>query len=227
VPVIAGAVLLFIGASLLFLRLGQEFTPTLDEKNIVMEVKRIPSTSLSQSQSMQLANETMAGRFPQVAFVFSRTGTPDLAADPMPPNASDTYIMLKPQHEWPDPDLSKDELIRQVLLPHLVSRIKIFEIGVKLLDAHDIGKRRASRLAQLLRVAEHMVHLRLHARAEQRLRRIDARGKRYSPPEISAMILRVHHHRQSLLAKVRHAHQPNRLRPRRVALPARPARPPG
>ena len=63
VPVIAGAVLLFAGASLLFLRLGQEFTPTLDEKNIVMEVKRIPSTSLSQSQSMQLANETMAEPF--------------------------------------------------------------------------------------------------------------------------------------------------------------------
>jgi cobalt-zinc-cadmium resistance protein CzcA len=113
-PVIAGAVLLFAGASLLFLRLGQEFTPTLDEKNIVMEVKRIPSTSLSQSQSMQLANETIAGRFPQVAFVFSRTGTPDLAADPMPPSASDTYIILKPRDQWPDPELSKEDLIHEL-----------------------------------------------------------------------------------------------------------------
>jgi len=113
-PVIAVATLMFAGAVLLFTSLGQEFTPTLDEKNIVMEVKRIPSTSLSQSQSMQLANEDMLGRFPQVAFVFSRTGTPDLAADPMPPSASDTYIILKPRDEWPDPDLSKDDLIRQI-----------------------------------------------------------------------------------------------------------------
>jgi cobalt-zinc-cadmium resistance protein CzcA len=113
-PGIAGAVLLFAGATLLFTRLGQEFTPTLDEKNIVMEVKRIPSTSLSQSQSMQLANENMASRFPQVAFVFSRTGTPDLAADPMPPSASDTYIILKPRDQWPDPDLSKEDLIREL-----------------------------------------------------------------------------------------------------------------
>ena len=112
-PVIAGAVLLFAGAALLFTRLGQEFTPTLDEKNIVMEVKRIPSTSLSQSQAMQLANENMAGRFPQVAFVFSRTGTPDLAADPMPPSASDTYIIFKPRDAWPDPDLSKEDLIHE------------------------------------------------------------------------------------------------------------------
>ena len=113
-PVIAGAMLLFAGAVLLFARLGQEFTPTLDEKNIVMEVKRIPSTSLSQSQSMQFANEKMGGRFPQVAFVFSRTGTPDLAADPMPPSASDTYIILKPRKQWPDPDLSKEDLISQL-----------------------------------------------------------------------------------------------------------------
>ena len=113
-PVIAGAVLLFAAAGLLFTRLGQEFTPILDEKNIVMEVKRIASTSLSQSQSMQFVNENVAGRFPQVAFVFSRTGTPDLAADPMPPSASDTYIILKPRHEWPDPELSKEDLIREL-----------------------------------------------------------------------------------------------------------------
>jgi heavy metal efflux system protein len=113
VPVIAISIVLFAGAILLFARLGQEFIPTLDEKNVVMEVKRIPSTSLSQSQSMQLANENMLSRFPQVAFVFSRTGTPDLATDPMPPSASDTYIIMKPRDEWPDPTMPKDELIRQ------------------------------------------------------------------------------------------------------------------
>jgi heavy metal efflux system protein len=112
--VTAVALLLVIGAGILFVRLGQEFTPTLDEKNIVMEVKRIASTSLSQSQVMQLANERMASRFPQVAFVFSRTGTPDLAADPMPPSASDTYIILKPRHQWPDPDLPKEDLVGQL-----------------------------------------------------------------------------------------------------------------
>jgi cobalt-zinc-cadmium resistance protein CzcA len=113
-PVIAGALALSAGAAWLFTYLGQEFTPILDEKNIVMEVKRIPSTSLSQSQAMQFANELMASRFPQVAFVFSRTGTPDLAADPMPPSASDTYIILKPRHEWPDPDLPKEDLVKQL-----------------------------------------------------------------------------------------------------------------
>ncbi len=113
-PVMTIAALLFVGALVLFGRLGQEFTPTLDEKNIVMEVKRIPSTALAQSQAMQLLIEKQVSKFPEVAFVFSRTGTPDLAADPMPPNASDTYIIVNPQNEWPDPSLTKDDLIKRI-----------------------------------------------------------------------------------------------------------------
>ncbi len=112
--VTAGAVLLFGLCAALFTQIGQEFTPTLDERNIVLEIKRIPSTALSQSQSMQLAVEKAVRRVPEVAFVFSRTGTPDIAADPMPPNASDTYIILKPQADWPDPKLPKEELIQRI-----------------------------------------------------------------------------------------------------------------
>jgi heavy metal efflux system protein len=113
-PAIAIGVALFAGAVLLFTRLGQEFLPTLDEQNIVMEVKRIPSTSLPQSQAMQFINENMIKKFPQVAFVYSRGGTPDLAADPMPPSATDTYVILKPRAEWPDPQLPKDDLTREI-----------------------------------------------------------------------------------------------------------------
>jgi cobalt-zinc-cadmium resistance protein CzcA len=114
VPILATALVLTVSAAWLFMRLGQEFVPILDEKNIVMEVKRIPSASLMQSQAMQFANESLISKFPQVAFVFSRSGTPDLAADPMPLSATDTYIMLKPRSDWPDPDLAKDDLIRQI-----------------------------------------------------------------------------------------------------------------
>ncbi len=113
-PVMVVAALMFVGAVLLFGRLGQEFTPTLDEKNIVMEVKRVPSTALAQSQRMQLLIERQISKFPEVAFVFSRTGTPDLAADPMPPSSSDTYIIVRPQNEWPDPGITKDDLIKRI-----------------------------------------------------------------------------------------------------------------
>ncbi|KQP15525.1 CusA/CzcA family heavy metal efflux RND transporter [Methylobacterium sp. Leaf93] len=108
---VAGAVVLLGIAGVLATRLGQEFTPTLDEKNIVMEARRIPSTSITQSQTMQLGVEDAMSKFPEVAFVYSRCGTPDIAADPMPPNACDAYLILKPQAEWPDPTEMKVSLI--------------------------------------------------------------------------------------------------------------------
>ena len=112
--VITGAGLLFVLALVVFSRMGQEFIPSLDEKNIAMHALRIPSTGLTQSQGMQLAVERAVSAFPQVAFVFSKTGTAELASDPMPANASDTFIILKPAQDWPDPELPKAELIQQI-----------------------------------------------------------------------------------------------------------------
>ena len=92
------AVALFAGvARCCSARLGQEFVPTLDEKNIAMHAMRIPSTALTQSQEMQLDVERTVSALPEVAFVFSKTGTAEIATDPMPPNVSDTFIILKPR----------------------------------------------------------------------------------------------------------------------------------
>ena len=98
--VVAGAVVAFLGSLALFTRLGQEFIPTLDEKDIAMHAMRIPSTSLSQSQAMQHDVEKAISTFPEVAFVYSKTGTAELASDPMPPNVSDTFIILKDKANW-------------------------------------------------------------------------------------------------------------------------------
>ena len=113
-PAIAVALVLFAMALLLFNRLGQEFIPTLDEKNISMHAVRIPSTALTQAQSMQFAVEKAVSRFPQVAFVYSKTGTGEIATDPMPPNVSDTFLILKPVADWPDPHLPKEALIAEI-----------------------------------------------------------------------------------------------------------------
>jgi cobalt-zinc-cadmium resistance protein CzcA len=104
----------FVLALLLVSRLGQEFIPTLDEKNLAMQAGRIPSASLTQSQAMQIEVENAVRAAPEVAYVFSKTGTAEAATDPMPPNLTDTYIFLKPREKWPDPSLPKEELIRRL-----------------------------------------------------------------------------------------------------------------
>lgn len=101
-------------ACMLFFRLGQEFIPTLDERDIALHAVRIPSTSLTQSTAMQLEVENTVTSFPEVAFAFSKTGTAEIASDPMPSNVSDTFVMLKPINEWPDPSLTKLELISKI-----------------------------------------------------------------------------------------------------------------
>jgi len=98
--IVAGAVAAFSGASLLFLRLGQEFVPTLDEHDIAMHAVRIPSTGLTQSTAMENDVLRTIAALPEVEFAFAKTGTAELASDPMPPNVSDTFIILRPESAW-------------------------------------------------------------------------------------------------------------------------------
>ena len=112
--VVLAAVAVFAASLLLFGRLGQEFVPTLDEKDLLVQPARIPSTSLTQSTEMQLEVEKTIKAFPEVAFVYSKTGTAEMANDPMPPNLSDTFVILKPREQWPDPDEPKQELIERL-----------------------------------------------------------------------------------------------------------------
>ena len=111
---VAAAVLLFVLSLAMFSRLGQEFVPTLSELDFAVQAIRIPSTSLSQSTEMQLEIERALKELPEIETVFSKTGTAEVAADPMPPNISDTFVILKPRADWPDPSETKEDLRRRM-----------------------------------------------------------------------------------------------------------------
>ena len=102
-------------SGLLATRLGTEFIPSLNEGDFAIQALRIPGTSLSQSVQMQQQIErTLKAEFPEIERVFARTGTAEIASDPMPPNISDAYVMLKPQSAWPQPRRSHAELVAAV-----------------------------------------------------------------------------------------------------------------
>ena len=112
---LAAAAVAVVLCGLIATRMGSEFVPSLNEGDFAIQALRIPGTSLSQSVAMQQQLEaTLKAKFPEIDRVFSRTGTAEIASDPMPPNISDGYIMLKPVSEWPEPRKSRDELLAAI-----------------------------------------------------------------------------------------------------------------
>ena len=102
-------------AGLLATRLGSEFIPNLNEGDFAVQALRIPGTSLSQSVQMQQQLErTLKEKFPEIDRIFARTGTAEIASDPMPPNISDAYVMLKPVDQWPEPRRTRQEVLQGV-----------------------------------------------------------------------------------------------------------------
>lgn len=85
----------FLLVILLFSQLGSEFTPQLDEGDLVVNFSRNPKISLQESVREQLVIENMIKNEPEVEFVFSRLGTPESATDPMGVHLADTFIILK------------------------------------------------------------------------------------------------------------------------------------
>jgi heavy metal efflux system protein len=113
IVLISAVATLVIGA-VSFMSLGREFIPTLDEGDIAMQALRVPSASLEQSLAMQMALERAISAQPEVETMFSRTGTAEAAVDPMPPNISDSVIVLKDRKDWPDQGLEKEALIERI-----------------------------------------------------------------------------------------------------------------
>ncbi|MGQ0508759.1 MAG: efflux RND transporter permease subunit [Myxococcaceae bacterium] len=94
-----GVVLLALAIAV-FVRLGAEFVPQLDEGDLLVEARRLPGIALSESIATDHRLQSSALTVPEVAHVVSKTGAPDLATDPMGVEQTDVYLQLKPQNEW-------------------------------------------------------------------------------------------------------------------------------
>ncbi len=109
--VVGGAVVLVVTSLWLATRMGREFIPTLDEGDVAVEISRIPGTGLMQSIKLQQAIERAVDKVPEVATMFARIGTAEVATDPQAPGVADTVIMLKPRAQWPDPEKPKSAIV--------------------------------------------------------------------------------------------------------------------
>ncbi len=110
--VVVAASALVVGSLWMGSKLGSEFIPQLNEGDILVQAIRIPGTGVEQAVEMQKTLEAKLMQYEQVQTVFGRTGTGEVATDPMPPNITDTFVILKPREQWPDPSMTKAELVK-------------------------------------------------------------------------------------------------------------------
>lgn len=108
----AGVIIILSG--LLASKMGSEFMPNLNEGDIALHALRIPGTSLTQAIEMQKILEEKIKVLPEVERIFSKLGTAEIATDPMPPSVADTFIMLKPRDQWPEPKRTQESLVTAI-----------------------------------------------------------------------------------------------------------------
>jgi cobalt-zinc-cadmium resistance protein CzcA len=95
---LSGAVLL--GALALVPLVGTEFMPPLDEGAIAINVVRLPNASLEGSVKVAQVIERRLRRFSEVQTIVSKTGRAEISEDPMGPEQTDVFVMLKPHGRW-------------------------------------------------------------------------------------------------------------------------------
>lgn len=98
--VIGGAFALLAVSAFVFTQLGSEFVPQLDEGSLVIQPVRARTVDAEQTVRLVTAFEQKVLEVPEVLTVFSRSGTPEVATDPMPLSLTDSFIMLKPRDQW-------------------------------------------------------------------------------------------------------------------------------
>jgi cobalt-zinc-cadmium resistance protein CzcA len=130
-PLVFGlAVLTIVVSGAVASRMGSEFIPSLSEGDFALQAMRVPGTSLTQSVHMQQQLEkNLMAEVPEIERVFARTGTAEIASDPMPPNISDSYVMLKPKDQWPDPKKSREAIIADIQRASAIVPGSVYELS--------------------------------------------------------------------------------------------------
>src|SRR6266508_3392135 len=163
----AGAVLALALASVPYL--GTEFMPKLDEGSLLIETRRLPSTSLPQGMAIAKDVERTLMRFPEVRSIVTKMGRPELATETMGLYAGDVYVMFQPRRQWqarsPEALIEKmDSALKEIpgldynftapmamRLDEAISGVRT-ELGVKVFgDSLPILERKAAEIRDVIR----------------------------------------------------------------------------
>ena len=98
--VVAMSVLTVVTTIPVYLRLGHEFMPPLNEGVILYMPTTLPGISVTEAQRLMETQDRILKSFPEVVSVFGKAGRADTSTDPAPLSMMETTVVLKPQAQW-------------------------------------------------------------------------------------------------------------------------------
>ena len=98
--VIALSVLIVGSTVPVYLKLGHEFMPPLNEGVILYMPTTLPGISVTEAQRLLETQDRILKSFPEVVSVFGKAGRADTSTDPAPFSMMETTVVLKPSTEW-------------------------------------------------------------------------------------------------------------------------------
>jgi cobalt-zinc-cadmium resistance protein CzcA len=114
---------LFAVSVVMFLKMGGEFIPTLEEGDFAIEFGMMQGTSLTQmTATATKAEKILRSKFPEIKQVVTRIGSPEIPTDPMPMERGDIMVAMKDKQEWTSAETREEmmELMEKTLTENLV-----------------------------------------------------------------------------------------------------------
>ena len=88
-------------AGLAYGAVGKTFMPSMDEGSVIVQTAKLPTINLDRSVLGDTAvQRSLMKDVPEIAQIIARVGTDEIGLDPMSPNETDSFVVLKPQQEW-------------------------------------------------------------------------------------------------------------------------------
>ncbi|MGG5208941.1 CusA/CzcA family heavy metal efflux RND transporter [Chryseobacterium sp. MIQD13] len=98
--IVSATIFVFVISAFIFKNMGGEFIPQLQEGDYAFHCILPQGSSLSQSIETSMQASRIIKQFDEVKMVVGKTGSAEVPTDPMPPEATDLIVVLKPQSEW-------------------------------------------------------------------------------------------------------------------------------
>jgi len=110
------AVLLMLAAVAVYFTIGKIFLPTMDEGDILVQVQKLPSSSLENSVAVDtMIQQQILQKIPEVQSIVARVGSDEIGLDPMGLNETDLFLVMKPSDEWRGTKDNVIDALREVM----------------------------------------------------------------------------------------------------------------